>query len=53
MKDEVFLVDGCQLLAEVATRFAEAIASGRYEDAQRYAELAFFLLRHGIDMGER
>jgi hypothetical protein len=52
VSEDVFLVDGSRLLADVARRFADAVASARYEDAERYAELAFYLLRNRVDMGE-
>ena len=50
MNEEVFLVDGSRILADAASRFAEAVASGRFEDAERYAALAFYLLRNRIDV---
>ncbi len=53
MSPTPLIVDGTELLADAIARFAEAMAGGHYDVAERFAALAFYLLQHRVDAGRR
>ena len=53
MKDARCLVDGTELLTDAIAKFAASVAKGRYEEAEQFASLAFYLIQHRVDEPEQ
>jgi hypothetical protein len=47
------LIDGTELLTDAITKFAARVAEGRYEEAEQFASLAFYLIQHRVYESER
>jgi hypothetical protein len=48
VNEPILLLDGTKILADALSRFAQAISERRFADAERYAELAFYLYRNRV-----
>jgi hypothetical protein len=47
------LIDGTELLDDAISKFAAMVAEGRYEEAEQFASLAFYLIQHRVHEGMR
>ncbi len=53
MNDARCLIDGTELLADAIAKFVERVTEERYEEAEQFASLAFYLLQHRVDERDR
>jgi hypothetical protein len=53
VNDTRYIVDAAELLADAIEKFAARMGDGRYDEAEQFASLAFYLLNHRVDERER